>query len=207
LSKSQLLKQVDAPLTDPIPPKIACIALGSNQPIGELAPPDVLKTAIDALNTRVGAIRARSDIYQTPCFPEGAGPDFANAVVTLTCDSPAETLLTHLHALEADFGRVRAARWSQRSLDLDLLAVDQEIAPDAATVQAWIDLPLQAQMREAPSDLVLPHPRLQDRAFVLVPLAQIAPDWVHPVLNRSVAEMCDMLPKAVRAKVKRLVKR
>jgi len=59
-------------------------------------------------------------------------------------------------------------------------------------------------MRAAPERLILPHPRLQDRAFVLVPLAEIAPDWLHPVLGRTVAEMRDTLDPAARAALRRL---
>ena len=66
--------------------------------------------------------------------------------------------------------------------------------PDAATVKAWIGLDPERQRREAPGELILPHPRLQDRAFVLVPLAEVAADWRHPVLRLSIAEMLAALP-------------
>jgi 2-amino-4-hydroxy-6-hydroxymethyldihydropteridine diphosphokinase len=67
--------------------------------------------------------------------------------------------------------------------------------PDAETQDAWRDLSLEEQVQKAPDRLILPHPRVQDRAFVLVPLGDVAPDWVHPCLGRSVAEMRDALPK------------
>jgi 2-amino-4-hydroxy-6-hydroxymethyldihydropteridine diphosphokinase len=67
-----------------------------------------------------------------------------------------------------------------------------------------MELPADAQATQVPDGLILPHPRLQDRAFVLVPLADVAPDWCHPVLGRTVREMLAALPEADRRAVKRL---
>lgn len=110
-------------------------------------------------------------------------------------------MLDVLHALEAEAGRVRIQRWGQRVLDLDLIGQGQTVSPDLATFRRWCDLPLDQQMQEAPDELILPHPRLQDRAFVLVPLAEIAPDWRHPVLGRTVLEMKNALPAAALAEI------
>jgi 2-amino-4-hydroxy-6-hydroxymethyldihydropteridine diphosphokinase len=78
------------------------------------------------------------------------------------------------------------------------------VLPDAATQADWRALPPDLQRMRAPDALILPHPRLQDRAFVLVPLADVAPDWVHPMLGMSVREMCGRLPAAERAEVRAL---
>jgi 2-amino-4-hydroxy-6-hydroxymethyldihydropteridine diphosphokinase len=75
------------------------------------------------------------------------------------------------------------------------------VLPDAATYQRWRDLPMAQQRSEAPDQLILPHPRLHERAFVLVPLCDVAPDWVHPVSGLSVAEMCAALPQGESAAV------
>ena len=90
-------------------------------------------------------------------------------------------------------------RWQSRSLDLDLLAVESQVLPDSVLQAAWMDLPPEEQARRAPDRLILPHPRLQDRAFVLVPLAEIAPRWRHPRDGRSVPEMLAALPAAERS--------
>ena len=101
-------------------------------------------------------------------------------------------------------GRVRTQRWGQRVIDLDLLAAGDRVLPDPATQRHWMDLPEDQQRRLAPDTLILPHPRLHQRAFVLVPLADVAPDWVHPVLGQSVAQMRDALDPAEVAQIRPL---
>lgn len=82
-----------------------------------------------------------------------------------------------------------------RTLDLDLIALGSWVLPDRAGYQYWLDLPLEQQMVETPDKLILPHPRVQDRGFVLVPLCDVFPDWVHPILGKTAAELCAALPK------------
>ena len=109
--------------------------------------------------------------------------------------SPA-AMLDLLHRIEGEMGRERLQRWGQRTLDLDLIACDDMVLPDRETHAAWRNLPPEEQVQRTPERLILPHPRLQDRAFVLVPLADVAPDWRHPVLNLTVLEMRDALDPA-----------
>ncbi len=137
-----------------------------------------------------------SRLFATPCFPPGAGPDYVNAAAVIATSLDPPTLLGHLNAIEDRFGRQRVQRWGQRTLDLDLLAYEDLVLPDAATHDHWRNLPPEAQVRQAPDALILPHPRLQDRAFVLVPLAEIAPDWRHPRLMITVLEMLNRLEMA-----------
>lgn len=177
----------------------AFVALGSNLGGAGMGRRATLSAAIGAMR-RAGLVPARvSRFFATPCFPSGAGPDYVNACIVLR-DAPSPVrLLDILHGIEADFGRHRTQRWGSRSLDLDLLAQGSEILPDRHAFETWRRLPADRQVTEAPHTLILPHPRLAERAFVLVPLADVAPDWHHPVLGRSVRQMLTDLPADQRA--------
>ncbi|MAU44641.1 MAG: 2-amino-4-hydroxy-6-hydroxymethyldihydropteridine diphosphokinase [Yangia sp.] len=178
------------------------IALGANLSSDTGLPRETLHAALARLRDHGLTVLRTSRFFATPCFPAGAGSDYVNACAVLGGDAePAEVLAT-LHAVEAEFGRAREQRWGSRTLDLDLLAVGKIVLPDAAFQGRWRELPLDQQLRETPDQLILPHPRLQERAFVLVPLLDVAPDWRHPLLDRTVRELCAALPDEQRAEVK-----
>jgi len=176
--------------------EIVLVALGANQ--GDAR--QTVLSAFGALRACFGDV-AVSRMYQTPAFPAGAGPDFVNAACVFYSDLAAPDVLARLHRIEADFGRTRTQRWGPRTLDLDLIACGAQIAPDAAVFQQWRELPPDLQSLEVPDCLVLPHPRLQDRPFVLIPLADVAPHWRHPVLGQTVLEMLSDHSVALRADV------
>lgn len=142
----------------------ALIALGGN--VG-----DVRATFPKAISNILGmtqaTLLARSSDYRTPPWGEQAQEPFINACVKVETSLDPHALLFTLHKIEKRFGRDRAKeqRWGPRTLDLDLLAYDDAV----------INQP----------DLTLPHPRLFERAFVLVPLAEIVPDRV--IAGRSIA--------------------
>lgn len=139
-------------------------------------------------------VTAQSRFFETPCFPAGAGPDYVNLVaVVMTALSP-EVLLEALHEIEAKFERIRDARWAGRTLDIDILSYENIVVPDMETYRYWVELPLQTQMKEAPKNLILPHPRIQDRGFVLIPLCDVWPEWIHPVSGKTARMLCDALP-------------
>ena len=139
----------------------AYVGLGSN--IG--APLAQLDAAFAALASLPDtALRHRSRVFRTPPWGVTAQPDFFNAVAELDTALDAATLLAHLRRIEADAGRERLERWGPRSLDLDLL--------------------LHGDTRSDTAELELPHPRMHTRAFVLVPLAELAPDLDLPPHGR-----------------------
>jgi 2-amino-4-hydroxy-6-hydroxymethyldihydropteridine diphosphokinase len=182
------------------------VALGANLPFAGEPPEKTLQQALAALSEEGLTVLNVSRFYATPCFPAGSGPDYVNAAAALSAgdESDATSLLSRLHAVESRFGRVREKRWGMRTLDIDLVAWGDSVLPDPETQDKWRALAPQAQVRAVPEALILPHPRLQDRAFVLVPLADVAPDWAHPRTGQSVADMLAALPEAERASVKPL---
>lgn len=151
-------------------PDTALIALGSNLPHEGAAGPDLLARAVSAMRSAGLQIGARSGVWRTSAWPPSDQPDYHNAVVALDPGgrSP-QALYGVLREIEASFGRSRREKWAARTLDLDILAMTGAVGVFG--------------------ELVLPHPRLHERAFVLAPLAEVAGDWRHPVLGQTAGEM------------------
>lgn len=150
---------------DALLPHRVAIALGSN--LGDSY--QILEAALKTLaHHREIRVEALSSYYETaPVGPPQ--PDYLNICAVLRTSLSAQTLLTVLLEIEKQFGRVRRERWGPRLLDLDLLLYDDQIINEP--------------------NLQVPHPRMHERAFVLVPLSEIAPDWVHPVKGKAIATL------------------
>ncbi len=143
----------------------SAIALGSN--LGDSRA--ILEEAISILAATPGiTLLARSSWYQTLAVGPPQ-PDYINGCALVQVTLPPQVLLETLLAIESQKGRIRTERWGARSLDLDLLLYDDLI----------LDTPT----------LTIPHPRMRERAFVLVPLVEIAPNWIDPVTGKAIAEL------------------
>jgi 2-amino-4-hydroxy-6-hydroxymethyldihydropteridine diphosphokinase len=147
------------------------IGLGANLPSSQWGPPAAtLEAALDAFGALGIELLVRSGFYETAPVPPSDQPRFVNAVAEVKTAMGPEAMLQALLGLEARFGRVRQAVGAARVLDLDLLAYGEILTP-------------------ADAHPALPHPRLHERAFVLRPLAEIAPGWRHPRLGKTPEEM------------------
>ena len=150
------------------------IALGANLPSPAGAPRQTLSAALDQLSRQRIRIAALSPFYRTPAWPDPADPAYVNAVARIETDYSPTELMALLHRTEEHFGRMRMAKNAPRTLDLDLIDYEGRIETGPP---------------------VLPHPRLAERAFVLVPFAQIAHDWRHPATGMSIADLLAALPR------------
>lgn len=139
----------------------AYIGLGSN--LGDRKAN--LTLAVELISVRIGAILKQSSVYETRAWGNTSQPDFFNQVILVSTKLSATECLTQLAEIEKNLGRIRTERWGPRSIDLDLLYYNKKI----------INTP----------DLIVPHPGIADRKFVLIPLVEISKDFVHPLLNKS----------------------
>ena len=182
---------------------ISClIGLGSNLGRGSINSVDIIASSICSLNRYGACIYKISKFYRTPAVPCGSGPDFINAAVLISIAHCPENILQILHKTEQENSRERSRRWAPRTLDLDLLAVGNIVSPNHRKFEHWMNLSRERQLNEVPEMLILPHPRLHERAFVLGPLLDIVPNWFHPILKKSVSEMFYELPAKAREEIR-----
>ena len=163
------------------------LALGSNMRGDFADSAQLVRAAISNLPLCGAHVVKAAPLYgsaavgpQVEGAPQG---DYVNTVVAVRSVSPAIGLLRRLHALEAAFGRARRVQWGPRTLDIDIVSYHNEIHGLGAQI---------------------PHPRLAARAFVLRPLADIAPGWRHPVSGQCVQSLLSALPPQARKGLRRL---
>lgn len=148
------------------------IALGANMPSVEFGSPrQILEAALDRMARRSITILTRSKWYRSQPVPASGQPDYINGVVGVSTTLAPAALLALLHEIEREFGRVRRKVNEARVLDLDIIDFHGLIAGSA-------DKPP-----------ILPHPRMHDRAFVLLPLRDASPQWCHPIFRKSVGTL------------------
>ncbi|HYC05513.1 MAG TPA: 2-amino-4-hydroxy-6-hydroxymethyldihydropteridine diphosphokinase [Azospirillaceae bacterium] len=165
----------DAHLAGPIPVGPILVGVGSNLPGERFATPRAAcEAAARALEEEGLRVTARSRWFESAPVPVSDQPWYVNGVLSVATALPPDDVLALLHRVEARFGRIRRERNEARVIDLDLLAYGSLLRDDPPPV--------------------LPHPRLHQRAFVLLPLQDVAPDWTHPRLGTGIAELVAALP-------------
>jgi len=158
------------------------IGAGANLPHPSYASPrETLQAALLELDRRQTRVLRYSPWYRTAPVPASDQPWYVNVVAEVDTDLPADGLLQTLHDIEELFGRIRSVPNAPRLIDLDLIDYRGEITAGG------------------PGRATLPHPRMAERAFVLRPLADLAPDWRHPISGIAIGELLANLPADQRA--------
>ena len=143
----------------------AYISLGGN--LGNTA--EIFEQALQVIERLAGDISKKSSLYQTAAWGNTQQPDFLNQVILIQTTLSPNKLLDTLLTIELKFGRERKEHWGPRTLDLDLLFFDDFILNK--------------------DQLILPHPRIPERKFILIPLQEIAADWLHPVEQKTIQQL------------------
>ena len=128
-----------------------------------------IAVAISEIETKLGSISKRSSLYQTASWGKHNQPDFLNQVIELKTKLNPKDLLSGILSIEAGLGRKRIEKWGSRTIDIDILLYADQIVNEP--------------------DLSIPHPYLAFRRFCLMPLCEIAPEFIHPVLNKNIQEL------------------
>jgi 2-amino-4-hydroxy-6-hydroxymethyldihydropteridine diphosphokinase len=160
------------------------LSLGSNEGNREI----LIKSAIDLINTSVGKVVKVSSVYESDPLEFNSSKKFLNTCLLLNSEANAQQLLLKLEAIEIKLGRIRKFEQDQycdRPIDIDIIFIDDLI----------INLP----------ELVVPHPKMHLRRFVLEPLAELCPDFVHPILKKTVSVLLKECPD--KSKLKLTLKR
>lgn len=126
---------------------------------------DYLQRAIGQIGQLIGPIITLSSVYETQAWGKTDQPDYLNQVVIAQTNLQPHEVLKHILQIELNLGRKREEKWGARTIDIDILFYDEIVLNDP--------------------DLIIPHPQLQNRRFTLEPLAEVAPELIHPVLKQN----------------------
>jgi 2-amino-4-hydroxy-6-hydroxymethyldihydropteridine diphosphokinase len=144
---------------------LAYLLLGSNMGQSKA----LLANAADQIQQLIGPIQVRSSVYKSDAWGKEDQAPFLNQVLLVKTPLSASNLLQSLLTIEQQMGRIRSVKWGARIIDIDILFYDKEQIQD--------------------DNLIIPHPALAERRFTLIPLNEIAPNFLHPVLNKSIASL------------------
>jgi 2-amino-4-hydroxy-6-hydroxymethyldihydropteridine diphosphokinase len=154
---------------------VILLGLGANLDSAAGPPAITIASSLGAMVAQRIRVLKVSPFYRTPAWPDPADPPYVNAVALVQTPLGPAGLLEALHAIESAFGRARSLLNAPRTLDLDLIDYDGRVEEGPPT---------------------LPHPRAASRVFVLKPLADVAPKWIHPVSRQTVGDLLGALPEA-----------
>jgi 2-amino-4-hydroxy-6-hydroxymethyldihydropteridine diphosphokinase len=141
------------------------LLLGSNQ--GNRV--QQLSDATNKINQSIGPSEKKSSVYQTAAWGKTDQPDFLNQALIVKSSLSPQEVLKIIHYIELEMGRQRTSKWNERTIDIDILYAGELV----------LNLP----------ELKIPHPEIQNRKFALIPLVEIAPDFVHPILKKTNAQL------------------
>jgi 2-amino-4-hydroxy-6-hydroxymethyldihydropteridine diphosphokinase len=139
-----------------------------------------LNQAIEAIDQQVGKIVKTSSVFETSAWGKTDQPAFLNQAIEIYTKLGPEELLTHILSIEEQLGRKRLEHWGERSIDIDILFFGKEIY--------------------ASPRLAIPHPQLENRRFTLIPLNEIAPHFIHPLLKKTVGDLLAECPDTLSVK-------
>ena len=145
------------------------LAFGSNLPFKNNSPQDNIEKAYEVLSKNGIKILNKSSIYRSEAYPNKNDPEFCNSVVSVDTDLEPNILLKIILKIEASFDRKRYVKNSPRTLDIDIICFDDIVLNE--------------------KNLIIPHPEMQNRLFVLLPIQEINKNWLHPVLTKSVTNI------------------
>ncbi len=142
--------------------------------------PELLSNAIKQIENKIGPLLLSSNLYATAAWGNTSQPDFLNQVIKIATHLAAAETLAIILSIEKNMGRIRTTKNAPRIIDIDILFFNNEIINQ--------------------SDLIVPHPEIQNRRFVLTPLQEIAPQMIHPVLNKTIEQLLSQCPDQLAVK-------
>jgi len=141
---------------------------------------ELLSNAIEQIENKIGPLLLKSNLYATAAWGNTSQPDFLNQVIEVATKLDATETLKEILSIEKNMGRIRTVKNAPRIIDIDILFFNNEIINRI--------------------DLIVPHPEIQNRRFVLTPLHEIAPQMIHPVLNKTIDQLLSFCPDQLAVK-------